>query len=86
MLDFTPNADHREQEQRIKDFHDTPCVICGRGVKEPWKHTVHVYLGFTLITSEEAENIDPSGDLGAWPIGANCLKKHPEIKPYLIGE
>jgi hypothetical protein len=85
MLDFKPNADYHEQEQRITDnLNQTPCIICGRGVKEPWKYTVHLYMGATLVTSEEAQTIDPAGDLGGWPIGANCLKKHPEIIPYLI--
>jgi hypothetical protein len=86
MLDFTPNRDHHEQEQKIKDFHDTPCIICGRGVKDPWKYTVHIFWGFTVVTKEEAETLPESANLGAWPIGSYCLKKHPEILPYVIKE
>jgi hypothetical protein len=86
MLDFKPNPDHHEQEQKIRDYHDTPCIICGRGVKDPWKNTVHVYWGFTAVTEEEAKELPSNGDLGLWPIGSDCLKKHPEILPYVIKE
>lgn len=87
MLDYKANPDHHEQEQRIKDnLTMTPCIICGKGIREPWPHTVHLYMGATLVTEEEAKTIDESGDLGGWPIGNDCLRKHPEIRPYLIGE
>ena len=77
--DFHKNADKKKAE-------DTSCVICGRGVKEPWKHTVHIFYGFTLVTEREAAELDDNGDLGLWPIVNDCLRKHPEIRLYLIGE
>jgi hypothetical protein len=91
MLEFIGNADHHKQEERIVDYHDTPCIICGRGVKDPWKYTVHIYWGTTLVTAEEIATLPDdvlpqNADLGCWPIGADCLKKHPEIVPYLIKE
>lgn len=83
MFDFTPNSDHHAQEQRIRDYHDTPCIICGKGVKEPWSNTVHVFWGFTVVTEQEAAELDSSGDLGLWPIGNDCLRNHSEILPYV---
>ena len=84
MLDFKQNSNYRGNEERIRDYHATPCIFCGKGVKEPWKNTVHIFWGFTLVTKEEAENLNSNGDLGAWPVGTDCLKKHPEIVPYII--
>ena len=82
MLDFARNANYDKNEQRCES-DETPCIICGKGVKNPWRYTVHLFYGNTLVTADEAQSLDESGDLGAWPIGDDCLKKHPEVAPYL---
>lgn len=63
-----------------------PCVICGRAVKAPAKYWVHeVNGGGEACTPDEDEQHyqHDGGDLGAQPIGANCVKLHPELKPYI---
>jgi hypothetical protein len=27
--------------------------------------------------------MDPGADLGCYPIGADCLRRHPELRPYV---
>jgi hypothetical protein len=88
MLNFKANPDHHLQDEK-NGVGQTPCIICGRGVREPWKYTVHMYWGTTLVTAEEIatlsnDELPENADLGMWPIGADCLKKHPEIIPYLL--
>lgn len=63
-----------------------PCVICGRPCPKP-KFMVWLHMGGThLVTVEEGEKLRASGkdegDVGGHPIGSDCLKKHPELKPY----
>jgi hypothetical protein len=65
------------------------CIICGKECKKP-KYWVWEHLGGgTLVTEEESENLNKNGrenaDVGCWPIGSDCLKKNPEIKPYIVG-
>lgn len=68
--------------------HDMPtCVICGKGIKAPRYH-VHVhYGGGTVVTESEAVTANlngwASGDLYFYPIGSDCLAKHPEYLPYV---
>jgi len=59
------------------------CFICGRDVKNP-KHFIHVHEGGrTIVTEEEAKTLDPSGDMGGFCVGPECIRNHPEIKPYI---
>jgi len=71
---------------RIKESRsDKPsCYLCGKELKNP-KHTIHVHGGGSYaVTEEEAKTLEPhTGDLGAFYIGSECMKKHPEIKPYV---
>lgn len=44
--------------------------------------------GYVAVTKAEGVrlNADPKtagGDPGGYPIGADCLKKHPELRPYV---
>lgn len=67
---------------------DYPCLVCGRGCASSAPH-VHLHGGGTLIvTSEEAAQLDAEGwggeDMGAYPVGRDCLRRHPELRPYVI--
>jgi hypothetical protein len=66
-----------------------PCIVCGRGVKLA-NHKLFVWVhegGGHVVTTEEGERLNASGesgaDLGSQPIGRDCLKKFPELKPYV---
>lgn len=81
----TPDYD-KNQEKMMRDY---PCVICGREVKSgPRTRLVRLHYGGQMVVLpdefEQAERDCPGGDLGAYPIGPDCLKKHPDMKPYVV--
>lgn len=86
MLDIQQNADFDKQVSKHGYSTGYPCVVCGRAVNNP-KHFVRLFWGYTAVTrAEAAEIIAKEGhgsDLGGYPVGANCLKKHPELLPYV---
>jgi hypothetical protein len=86
------NDDHHEQTQRTNAYRDgyEPCVVCGRAVnqtKPHWMVRVH-YGGDRVVTDAMADRLNEIGfanaELGGHPIGPDCLKQHPEIKPYAV--
>jgi hypothetical protein len=40
--------------------------------------------GLLIVTEEEAATMAENEDLGGYPIGADCLRRHPEVKPYAV--
>lgn len=78
---MTPPDYHRNMEKA----GDLPtCVICGRGIKAENPPMVHLHDGgWCIVTEEEATALSPNADMGFYPIGPECLRKHPEIKPYV---
>ena len=69
-----------------KDVDVYRCVICGRPCPEP-KYMINEHKGGgTAVTEQEAATLDGAGDMGMQPIGADCLKKHPELRPYVQGQ
>lgn len=69
-----------------KGLPDVHCAVCGKAVKKP-KQFIHLVWGDTVVTEAEAQRIIASeghgGDLLFFPIGDDCLKKHPELKPFI---
>jgi uncharacterized cupin superfamily protein len=62
-----------------------PCVICGKLTKITDKtNHLHVHAGGALIVNEdEAASMDSGGDMYFFPVGNDCLRRHPELKPYV---
>jgi hypothetical protein len=88
QFDYThlrsPNYDKNSSHLKGSE---QPCIICGRAVRNK-KYTVWEHCGgWTVVTRAEGERLNASGregeDLGNYPIGADCLRKHPELKPYV---
>ena len=81
QLPSTPHDYYKNMEKA----GDLPtCVICGRGIKAEHPRMVHVHDGgLAVVTNEEAATMNDAADLGLYPIGPECLKKHPRIKPYV---
>lgn len=74
---------YRKNSQRCTGG-EYPCIVCGKPI-DPARatHMVHVHRGGGwAVTEEEAGKIDQSYDLGLHPIGSDCLRRHPELKPY----
>ena len=68
----------------------TPCYICAEPIREERiKHMLHIHCGGGVaVTEAEAKALNASGeeggDMGCFPIGPDCLRQHPELKPYVI--
>jgi hypothetical protein len=86
------NDDHHEQCERTGAMRDgyEPCIVCGRAVnvgKNHWRVRVHDG-GSRIMHDTEADKLNELGfaasELGSHPIGPDCLKKHPEVKPYAV--
>jgi hypothetical protein len=78
-IPYNPNRIKNQEQRENKDAY--PCIVCGKAAgKSPWM--VRVVNGGTDIGTDEEGDADPSSDLGYYPIGTDCLRKHPEVKPY----
>jgi hypothetical protein len=68
--------------------NECACVVCDRPVKMDapvWVLWIHGG-GAEAVTAAEGERRNAAGgeasDLGTQPIGPDCLRRHPELKPY----
>lgn len=60
------------------------CVVCNKPVDTDKKTTywVRIVGGGGWIGTHEEADANPEFDLGCYPVGSDCLKRHPEIQPY----
>jgi len=87
MLEVIRNDNYTQMMEATNHKGGDPCIICGRACPDP-KHRVRFFWGSHVVTHEEAAEIieedgDDRGDLNYYPIGSDCLRKHPEYKPYV---
>ena len=81
MIEVPYHPKHTENAERCGAAY--PCVICGKAVTTPNPWMVHLHGGGGyIVTEEEAGTMPEAEDLGLYPIGAECLRQHPEVKPY----
>lgn len=75
--------------QKARSGDCDPCVICGIGVAKP-KFQCHVIGGggIALLPDDEAlfaaDATAQAGDLGCQPVGTDCLRRFPAMKPYVF--
>lgn len=86
-LAFSGNRYH-ENSERVTGDH-WPCAICGRAVdtSRPRTAWIHVHNGgASIVTDAEAKALNDAGeesaDMSWYPVGPECMKRHPELKPY----
>lgn len=60
-----------------------PCVICGKAVKKV-QFEVHLVDGGGSLCHPDDKWEDEASDLYWYPIGACCLWRHPELKPFAV--
>lgn len=62
-----------------------PCILCNAPVKNGSGVMVHLHCGGgSLVTEEEAKTLDPAADLGGYPIGPECYRRHKAaLQPYV---
>jgi hypothetical protein len=71
-----PDTSPRWEDNNARGGPGDPCIMCGKHIAKP-KFMVHVGHGGNYA-------LDPAGDLGGFPIGVDCLRKNPTLKPYAI--
>lgn len=86
-LAFKGKNYHKNAERVTSDY--TPCVICGKAVNTDRPGTAWVRVhngGYSIVTDAEAIALNNEGrssaDMYYFPVGPDCLKRHPELKPY----
>lgn len=82
MIEIPVHPKYSENSERCTG-DDSPCVVCGKPVKR-WRKMVRVVNGGNYIGTDADAAIDPMADLGYHPIGVDCLRQHPDIKPYAV--
>lgn len=87
MIDIPFSVNFIQNMDRTNSHGDFPCIICGCKAANA-RYWVHVHGGFsTIVTDEEAAALNKGdergADMGMFPIGSDCLRKHPEIKSYV---
>ena len=85
MIDIPRHPDYSKNFNR--PYREDPdvcrCCICGRPCPEP-RYMLNEHCGGGVaVTEQEAASLNEAADLGMQAIGADCLKKHPELKPYV---
>lgn len=87
MIKINVNQNYELMQEKFPcKGNEIPCVICGKPCSNP-KFYIWCHLGGNFaVTAEEGELLNAEGknnmDLGSHPIGTDCLRKHPELKPY----
>lgn len=70
----------------FKNFHDSrehdPCIVCGKEVPNVRHEVIQDITTNELISPDDADA--GSEDAIVVPVGPDCLRKNPELKPYLI--
>lgn len=83
MIKIPFHNDFHKNQENAGDL--PPCVVCGRGIKAENPRMVHVHNGgVSLVADGEMTDLSPFADCGMFPIGPCCLRKHPELKPYVL--
>lgn len=81
MLKLPVHASYGKNYLGVGEYD--PCCVCGKAVKAPRTY-LHVHAGgAAVVTEDEARTLPANADLGMQPVGPECLREHPELKPYV---
>jgi hypothetical protein len=83
-VDIPQKLKDAQWSRKNVDGDTYPCACCGLPVPKP-KFYVHMIDGggIALHPDDEALYTDDGGDMGLQPVGTDCLKRHPELKPFV---
>lgn len=82
MIHIPMSPDYSKNAKKVKG--DTyPCVVCGKPCPRP-QYMLHLWDGTHAVLEEETATLNPMADLGMYPVGSDCLRKNPELKPYAV--
>ena len=85
MIKIPYNYKLIERNEKIHGMNDgTHCIICNKPVNvDKHKYWVRLVNGGCYIGTPEEGQAEPAADLGYYPIGRDCLNRHPEIEQYV---
>jgi len=70
---------------------ETPCAVCDKPINIT-KHKLFVWVhegGASIVTEAEGKKLNETGhrgsDLGLHPVGRDCIRRYPELEPYVVG-
>lgn len=79
---------NRNMSRGTKDGYGN-CILCGKPTKLEGANWICLGQGNSMVGFEEEfkqHEIEARGevygDFGGWPIGNDCLRRHPELKEY----
>jgi len=82
----------RTKLPRVDDPNDdeAPCAVCDKPLNVT-KHKLFVWVhegGASVVTEAEGKELNAAGrkgaDMGLQPVGRDCLRKNPQLAPYVI--
>lgn len=93
IIPDNPNRSKNEERFPCKDGQQ-PCIICGRPCNMDTAAVVLLAdcqkvgdsFGLAACTPEEFRQTEPGCRLYCYPIGPDCLKAFPALKPYILPE
>ncbi len=89
---FEVSENYHANAQRCKG-NQVPCCVCGKPTNGNTKFLHVVSGGLTALHPSEEEryttnqydaNLLDSGDCGLQPVGSDCLRNNPQLKPYAV--
>ena len=84
MFKLEQTPDHSRNADRVRGDDRLPCYICGRAINTTKKNFYWLTVGgggFDALLPAEVDAND-AGFMGLQPIGADCLKNQPGLRPY----
>lgn len=83
MIKIPEHPRHHKNSEKCTDG-SSPCVVCGKPIRhETAQSWVVVVDGGTCLEHPDDADPNAAGYLGGYPIGKGCLRRHPELKPYV---
>jgi hypothetical protein len=83
-LAFTQQSPNYDRNESRCEPDETPCKLCGRPIKDQSKaKQLHFGTGNAVLITEDEPEVGTADDCGYFPVGPNCARKYPELKPFL---
>jgi hypothetical protein len=83
MIPIPQSPNYRKNVAAYTAFSE-PCIVCGKAIKDANRVR---YLAITIymeaLLPSEIDTYPSDKQQGCFPIGPDCARKHPELKPYL---
>ncbi len=80
-VDDITSPDFEKNYSKYGHGENAPCLLCGKPVK-PGSQWVRMAVTLRIIPPDA--NIPRELDQGFFPVGSGCVRKHPELKPFLV--